>query len=93
MCTYMHYYVYVPFSGKLLREKTFTNSYKTLKFAKVFSLESFPPYSMFFCVFVGEYRCMDMYVWGLTYMSPSVFLLLTLSWSSVAVSCISPPPP
>ena len=29
-------------------EKAFTNSYKTLKFAKVFSLESFPLYGITF---------------------------------------------
>ena len=28
--------------------KTFTNSHKTLKFAKVFSLESFPQYMVFY---------------------------------------------
>ena len=39
-----------------LAEKTFVNSHKTLKFGKVFSLESFPRYgslvSRFVCLFV-----------------------------------------
>ena len=33
------------------------------------------------------------HVWGPVYTSPSVFSPWTLSWSSAAVSCISPPPP
>ena len=35
----------LPYNGKLSREKTFTNSHKTLKF-EVLSLESFPLYSI-----------------------------------------------
>ena len=34
------------YSGKLLRGKTFADSHKIAKFAKVFSLESFPLYGM-----------------------------------------------
>lgn len=34
----------IPYNGKLLWEKTFTNSHKTSKFAKCFYPESFPLY-------------------------------------------------
>ena len=90
--TYMHHYVYVSYSGKLSKEKTFKNSYK---FEKVFSLAAIQYVFCFFfvCLWVSIGTCtrvgVKMYVpfYCLTFDSVLVLCscVLYLSTSSIAL--------